>query len=111
MMSRRGWLGGSASIGGVGGETRSAAGAGAGADGSDLLRLLRDADADGSGREEMGRPERVRPGEAEISERDWSAKASSRFIARGGGGGGGGGDGAQALPPEGDEAGMVMGRD
>jgi hypothetical protein len=56
----------------------------------------------------MGRPERVRPGEAEISERDWSAKASSRFIARGGGGGGGGGDGAQALPPEGDEAGMVM---
>ena len=55
----------------------------------------------------MGRPERVRPWEAEISDRDWSAKASSRFIARGGGGGGGGG-GSQALPTEGDEAGMVM---
>lgn len=36
-------------MGGVGGETRSAAAAG----GSDLLRRLRDADADGSGREEM----------------------------------------------------------
>jgi hypothetical protein len=55
-------VGGSAWIGGVGGETRSAAGL------SDLLRLLGD-DAE-LGREEMGRPERVRPGEVEISERD-----------------------------------------
>lgn len=89
-------------MGGVGGETRSAAAAG----GSDLLRRLRDADADGSGREEMGRPERVRPGEAEISERDRSANASSRFMARGGGGGGGGGAAggeAQALPTEEEE--------
>jgi len=99
MMSRRGWVGGSASIGGVGGETRSAA---AGGGGSDLLRRLRDADADGSGREEMGRPERVRPGEAEISERDRSANASSRFMARGGGGG----DEVQVLPLEEEDAGI-----
>lgn len=85
MMSQRGWLGGSASIGDMGGEMRSAAEARP--RGADLLRLLGDADANGFGREEMGRPERVRPGEAEISDRDWSAKASSRFIARGGGGG------------------------
>lgn len=92
-------MGGSASTGGVGGETRSVAAA---AGGSDLLRLLRDTDADGSGREEIGRPERVRPGEAEIWERDRSANASSRFMARGGGGG----DEAQALPPEDEEAGI-----
>jgi hypothetical protein len=58
-------------MGGVGGETRSTAGVAA-AGGSDLLRRLRD--ADGSEREEMGRLERVRSGEAEISERDRSAK-------------------------------------
>lgn len=83
-------------MGGVAGETRSAA-----AGVSDLLRLLRDvAELE---REEMGRPERVRPGEAEISERDWSAKASSRFMARGGGG-----EGQALLPPaeEVEEAGM-----
>jgi hypothetical protein len=93
-------VGGSAWIGGVGGGTISAAGV------SDLLRLLRD-DAE-LGREEMGRPERVRPGVVEISERDWSAKANSRFMARGGGG-----DEAQALlPPRGedDEAGMMRSR-
>jgi hypothetical protein len=90
-------------MGGVGGETRSAAGVAA-AGGSDLLRRLRD--ADGSEREEMGRPERVRPGEAEISERDRSANASSRFMARGGGGGGAAGGDAQALPPEEEEAGI-----
>lgn len=88
-------------MGGVGGETRSAAAAAAAGGGSDLLRRLRDADADGSGREEMGRPERVRPGEAEISERDRSANASSRFMARGGGG-----DEAQVLPPEEEDAGI-----
>jgi hypothetical protein len=49
----------------------------------------------------MGRPERVRPGEAEISERDRSANASSRFMARGGGG-----DEAQVLPPEEEDAGI-----
>ena len=88
-------FGGSASMGGVGGETRPEA-----ADGwSDLLRLLRDGD-DGSGREEMGRPERVRPGEAEISESERSANASSRFMARGGG------DEAEPRPPGEEEAGM-----
>jgi hypothetical protein len=53
----------------------------------------------------MGRLERVQPGEAEISERDRSAKASSRFMARGGGVEGATGGDAQALPPE-EEAGI-----
>lgn len=67
---------------------------------SDLvLRLLAPPAPDGTGEEEMGRPERVRPGEAVISESDWSAKASSRFMVRGAG--------DEPPPPE--EAGMGLG--
>jgi hypothetical protein len=53
----------------------------------------------------MERPERVRPGEAVISESDWSAKASSRFMARGAGD-----ETPPPLPPPPEEAVMEIQR-